>query len=146
MRRGLIYLLSIAIAVWIIHLVIRYGNGISAPVALPETWSYSVDPPSPNCPLFSSGHGNFQISQSGETLSIAFHEKDSFEMHGKLNREGFFRLAGKVPRGRFPNCSKGSLHWEGSAGRQGMKGELYVAGEDCQPCAARIMILGVPEL
>jgi len=146
MRKGLIYLLSIAMAIGVIHLVIRYGNGISAPVALPETWSYTVDPPSPNCPLLSSGHGNFRISQSGETLSIAFHENDSFEMHGKLNREGYFRLAGKIPRGHFPTCPKGSLRWEGSAGRQGMNGELYVVGEGCQPCAAKTMIFGVPEL
>ena len=144
MRTGLIYLLCIALAIGIIHLVIRYGNGLVAPTALPGAWSFHATA-APACPLFPSEQGVFRLSQSGETLSVTFHQSESFELHGKVRRDGGFQLNGKIPRGRFAACIQGSLRWEGHADPKEMNGDFSIGGGDCAPCAGDIQVSGVPE-
>ena len=145
MRTSLLYVLFTSAAIALIYGIIQYGNRLVAPAALPRAWHLEVEGAEEDCAIFPSGEAKLALSQSGETISVTVHLPAEAELHGKLSREGAFRLTGQVPRGRLPDCRRGSLVWEGTATAQVMAGIFTLSGAECKICPSPLRIQGSPE-
>lgn len=145
MRTSLLYILFTSIAVAMIYGIIRYGNTISAPAALPKAWRLEIEGASEACGVFPAREARLALSQSGETISVRLGLPAEVELHGKLGRDGAFRLAGKVPRRRVAGCVRGEMLWEGTATAQALEGWFSIGGPDCAVCPEPLRILGSPE-
>lgn len=145
MRTSLLYILFTSIAVAMIYGIIRYGNTISAPVALPKAWRLEIEGATEACGVFPAREGRLTLSQSGETISVRLKLPAEVELHGKLDRHGVFRLDGKVPRAQIAGCPRGAMLWEGTATAQALDGRFSIGGEGCGICPEPLRIVGSPE-
>ena len=145
MRASLLYPVFLAAAIGLSYGIIQYGKRLVAPAALPKAWQLTAEGEAGNCPIFPSGKARLALSQSGETISVTFPPPMAAELHGKLGRDGIFRLAGQVPRGRLLDCRSGKLVWTGTATPQAMAGLLTLGGDACKICPASVRLQGNPE-
>lgn len=145
MRASLLYPVFLAAAVGLSYGIIQYGKRLVAPAALPRAWQLTAEGAAGDCPIFPSGSTRLALSQSGETISVTLSPPVAAELHGKLGRDGNFRLAGQVPRGRLLDCRGGKLVWIGTATPQAIAGMLTLSGDACKTCPNPIRLQGNPE-
>jgi hypothetical protein len=145
MRSASIYILATALAVTLIWGVIRFGNRLSAPPALPDSWLGSIAKISPQCELPVEEKFPLTLSQSGESLGLRWDQSPYWELHGKMDREGKFRLAGRFKWRRQPNCRRIRMVWEGRIIGGEMLGKMLFTSEYCSICPEGIELTARPQ-